>query len=116
MPAFVLPFSYYYWTFVLAIGADGFLTGALKKHTLTTYLDRIFAGMVVGCASPVLVDMVGPQNISAAFSGILAFCGLSSLIGPPLAGDMVSSVRDSHAQVKLRSSSSQAQGPQSGLS
>ena len=50
--------------------------------------------MVVGCASPVLVDMVGPQNISAAFSGILALCGLSSLIGPPLAGDMVSSVRD----------------------
>ena len=45
--------------------------------------------MVVGCSSPVLVDMVGPQNISAAFSGILAFCGLSSLIGPPLAGMMV---------------------------
>ena len=45
--------------------------------------------MVVGCSSPVLVDMVGPENISAAFSGILAFCGLSSLIGPPLAGMMV---------------------------
>ena len=49
----------------------------------------IVAGMVVGCSSPVLVDMVGPENISAAFSGILAFCGLSSLIGPPLAGMMV---------------------------
>ena len=45
--------------------------------------------MVVGCASPVLVDMVGAQNISAAFSGILAFCGLSSLIGPPVAGELV---------------------------
>ena len=64
--------------------------------------------MVVGCASPVLVDMVGPQNISAAFSGILAFCGLSSLIGPPLAGDMVSSVREC-GTVTLKSSSSLAQ-------
>ena len=45
--------------------------------------------MVVGCSSPVLVNMLGPENISAAFSGILAFSGLSSLIGPPLAGMMV---------------------------
>jgi len=72
IPAFVIPFSHYYWTFIIAVGMDGFLTG-----------------MVVGCSSPVLVDMLGPENISAAFSGILAFCGLSSLIGPPLAGMMV---------------------------
>ena len=60
--------------------------------------------MVVGCSSPVLVNMLGPENISAAFSGILAFCGLSSLIGPPLAGMMVGitisvSVHDSRSMI-----------------
>lgn len=37
--------------------------------------------MVVGCANPVLVDMLGVECLSAAFSGVSALRGLAALLG-----------------------------------
>ena len=37
--------------------------------------------MVVGCANPVLVDMLGLESLSAAFSGVSALRGLAALLG-----------------------------------
>ena len=41
----------------------------------------IIAGVVVGCANPVLVDMLGVECLSAAFSGVSALRGLAALLG-----------------------------------
>ena len=38
-------------------------------------------GVVVGCANPVLVEMLGLESLSAAFSGVSALRGLAALLG-----------------------------------
>ena len=45
--------------------------------------------MVVGCTNPVLLQMLGLQCLSAAFSLISAFRGLAAMLGPPMAGILV---------------------------
>ena len=45
--------------------------------------------MVVGCTNPVLLQMLGLQCLSAAFSLISAFRGLAVMLGPPMAGVLV---------------------------
>ena len=66
---------------------------------------------MVGCANPVLVDMMGLHCLSAAFSGVSgeaearntsltiscdcsALRGLAALLGPPVAGLVVDLVGD----------------------
>ena len=41
----------------------------------------VTSGVVVGCANPVLVEMLGLESLSAAFSGVSALRGLAALLG-----------------------------------
>ena len=43
----------------------------------------------MGCANPVLMDMLGVQCLSAAFSVLSALRGIAAMLGPPVAGVMV---------------------------
>ena len=81
LPSVVLPLCHHYWAFLLSFGAVGFLTGqgvsfiSYTKsyqliHQLYLCLVVLLPGLVVGCANPVLVDMMGLHCLSAAFSGV----------------------------------------------
>ena len=76
LPSVVLPLCHHYWAFLLSFGAVGFLTGLLIPyllyliHRLYLCLAVLLPGLVVGCANPVLVDMMGLHCLSAAFSGV----------------------------------------------
>ena len=43
----------------------------------------------MGCANPVLMDMLGVECLSAAFSVLSALRGIAAMLGPPVAGVMV---------------------------
>ena len=45
--------------------------------------------MVVGCTNPVLLQMLGLQCLSAAFSLVSALRGLAAMLGPPMAGVLI---------------------------
>ena len=78
LPSVVLPLCHHYWAFLLSFGAVGFLTGQGVSsyhtyhliHRLYLCLAVLLPGLVVGCANPVLVDMMGLHCLSAAFSGV----------------------------------------------
>ena len=72
VPALLLPFCWVYWTFLLSFGSFTLLTG-----------------MVIGCTNPVLLNMLPLSCLSRAFSFVSALRGVSAMVGPPLAGLMV---------------------------
>jgi MFS family permease len=74
IPSFILPHCIAYWTYLVNFGFFGVVTGCL-----------------VGCTSPVLLDILGLAALSPAFGMITAFRGLACLLGPPLAGVLLDS-------------------------
>ena len=81
LPSVVLPLCHHYWAFLLSFGAVGFLTGQgvsfisyylpFNSSTISLHcIAVLLPGLVVGCANPVLVDMMGLHCLSAAFSGV----------------------------------------------
>ena len=61
-----------YWTFLLAIGFFGFITGCQ-----------------VGCTSPMLVKVLGLSCLTPAFGIMTALRGIAAFLGPPAAGFLV---------------------------
>ena len=53
----------------------------MKCMTKQKTNDVVVPGVVVGCANPVLVEMLGLDCLSSAFSGLSALRGLAALLG-----------------------------------
>merc|ERR1719273_618016 len=66
---FVLPFCTTYGTFVTIALAFGF-----------------FVAVYISLTSIVLVDLLGLDNLTSAFGLLILFRGVSSMVGPPVAG------------------------------
>ena len=66
-----------YWTFLLAIGFFGFITGCQ-----------------VGCTSPMLVKVLGLSCLTPAFGIMTALRGIAAFLGPPAAGLLVDKYLD----------------------
>ena len=53
----------------------------IYSMAMTLISKFVTPGVVVGCANPVLVEMLGLESLSAAFSGVSALRGLAALLG-----------------------------------
>ena len=59
------------------------------------------SGIIVGCTNPVLLDMLGLQCLSQAFSLVSALRGVAAMAGPPVAGVLVDRLESPEVAVYL---------------
>lgn len=83
------------WLYNTALTVCGLATGlssfCYNNATLQVYASvfGVTAGAYVGLTSVVLVDLLGLEKLTNAFGLLLLFQGVASLIGPPIAGRLV---------------------------
>ena len=88
-PTSLLGVCWTFWTFLVAFGAFGVLTGPSYFKTSLTQKYRQNQGVLVGCTNPVLLNMLSLSSLSEAFAFISALRGVAAMAGPPAAGLVV---------------------------
>ena len=91
-PTSLLGLCWTFWTFLVAFGAFGVLTGSLflLPNIISETSDNpTVPGVLVGCTNPVLLNMLSLSCLSEAFAFISALRGVAAMAGPPAAGLVV---------------------------
>ena len=59
----------------------------------------LFVAAYISLTSIVLVDLLGLDNLTSAFGLLVLFRGISSMVGPPVAGSVIDATVDSDGNV-----------------